>query len=258
MAVTAFATGTQTATVTTEHFLSSVNEAGVFTLHVDLSNMVAGDYVELRVYQMVLTGGTARVAYLYPFQGLQSVDNLIAISTPIPNDLTDSQALRFSLKQTLGTSRQFAWKVLKESVTEPLTAAGVRSAVGLASANLDTQLSTIDDFLDTEIAAILAAVDTEVAAIKAKTDNLPAAPAATGDIPTANQNADALLDRASGVETSYTPRQALRLILAALAGKLSGAATTTIAIRDVNDSKDRITATVDSNGNRTAITTDVS
>jgi len=35
-----------------------------------------------------------------------------------------------------------------------LDAAGVRSAVGLATANLDTQLVTIDDLLDTEIAAI--------------------------------------------------------------------------------------------------------
>lgn len=40
-----------------------------------------------------------------------------------------------------------------------LDAAGVRSAVGLAAANLDTQLSTIDDFLDTEIAAIKAKTD---------------------------------------------------------------------------------------------------
>jgi hypothetical protein len=64
--------------------------------------------------------------------------------------------------------------------TAPLDAAGVRGAVGLASANLDTQLTNIDNFIDTEVAAILAAVDTEVAAIKAKTDNLPAAPAAVG------------------------------------------------------------------------------
>ena len=42
-----------------------------------------------------------------------------------------------------------------------LDAAGVRTAVGLASANLDTQLTAIDDFLDTEVAAI-----------KAKTDSL--------------------------------------------------------------------------------------
>lgn len=74
----------------------------------------------------------------------------------------------------------------------------------------------------------------------------------------ANGIADALLDRASGVETSFTPRQALRLLLAASAGKLSGAATTTVAIRDVNDTKNRISATVDADGNRTAVSTDVS
>lgn len=53
-----------------------------------------------------------------------------------------------------------------------LDAAGVRTAVGLGSANLDTQLAAIDDFLDTEVAAILAAVDTETAAILADTNEL--------------------------------------------------------------------------------------
>jgi len=98
-----------------------------------------------------------------------------------------------------------------------IDASGVRTAVGLASANLDTQL---------------------------------------GDLPTAAENAAALLDLSNGIETSITPRQAMRLILAAAAGKLSGAATTTIAIRNVGDTKDRITATVDSSGNRSAVTTD--
>lgn len=40
-----------------------------------------------------------------------------------------------------------------------LDAAGVRTAVGLASANLDSQLGAIDDFLDTEIAAIKLVTD---------------------------------------------------------------------------------------------------
>lgn len=47
-----------------------------------------------------------------------------------------------------------------------LDAIGVRNAVGLAAANLDLQLTTIDDYLDTEVSAI-----------KAKTDNLPEDPA---------------------------------------------------------------------------------
>ena len=97
-----------------------------------------------------------------------------------------------------------------------LDAAGVRAAVGLASANLDTQLSTIDDLLDTEVAAIKAKtdnlptdpadasdiassfstvnstlttiaayLDTEIAAIKAKTDNLPSDPADQSALETA-------------------------------------------------------------------------
>ena len=74
----------------------------------------------------------------------------------------------------------------------------------------------------------------------------------------ANEIADALLDRSAGVETGYTPRQALRLIMAAELGKLSGAATTTVTIRDVNDSANRIVATVDSSGNRTAVTLNAS
>lgn len=47
-------------------------------------------------------------------------------------------------------------------------------------------------------------------------------------------------------------------MLSALAGKLSGAATTTVTIRDTNDGIDRIVATVDASGNRSAVTLDAS
>lgn len=112
MAVSAYGSGTQTATVGTEHFLSSPNVAGTYTLHVDTNNMVAGDSLELRVYQMVLTGGTQRVAYFDSWTGVQT-DDVIKISVPISNELVDTNSLRFSLKQTEGTSRNFPWKVLK-------------------------------------------------------------------------------------------------------------------------------------------------
>lgn len=58
------------------------------------------------------------------------------------------------------------------------------------------------------------------------------------------------------VEGSHTAVQFLRLIASATAAKLSGAATTTVTIRDVNDTKNRIIATVDAYGNRTVVTTD--
>lgn len=127
-----------------------------------------------------------------------------------------------------------------QSGLSTLDAAGVRSAVGLAAANLDTQLAAIAGYIDTEVATIVTAVaaikaktdnlpsdpadasdiaasftsiastlatiasyiDTEVAAIKAKTDNLPASPAATSDIPSVGAIADGVWDEAQSGHTS--------------------------------------------------------
>lgn len=110
---TLFASNTTSPTVTTETFLSSPNVAGVFTFHIDTVNMAAGDILEVRIYQIILTGGTTRVAYIACYYGAQPADDLIKISVPIGNDLTDSNSLRFSIKQTFGTSRAFPWKVLQ-------------------------------------------------------------------------------------------------------------------------------------------------
>lgn len=65
-----------------------------------------------------------------------------------------------------------------------------------------------------------------------------------------------LLDE-EDIETGMTLRQAMRLVAAATAGKISGAAGTTVTIRNVGDSKDRIVATVDAAGNRNAIVYDL-
>ena len=67
--------------------------------------------------------------------------------------------------------------------------------------------------------------------------------------------AQAILDAADAIETGLTPRQALRLITAAVAGKSQAGGTEYRAA--VQDHKVRIDATVDGSGNRTAITYDV-
>jgi hypothetical protein len=113
MAVTADASGTQTATIGTEHTLDDVALAGTYTFHVDTTIMAAGDVLELRIYQIILTGGTRHVAYMSRFVGVQPVDDAIKLSVPISNELTDAGSLRFTLKQTLGTGRAYPWKVLK-------------------------------------------------------------------------------------------------------------------------------------------------
>jgi hypothetical protein len=75
-------------------------------------------------------------------------------------------------------------------------------------------------------------------------------PAASTDLPT---TATTL---ASGDIDGFTVEQAWKLALAVLAGKVSGAATATNVFRAADDSKDRITATVDGDGNRSAVTLD--
>jgi hypothetical protein len=111
-APTALTTGTQTATVGTEHTLYDSTAAGVLAGYVDLVNMVAGDVLELRWYLMLLTAGTRRGAFYQNFIDAQPADGLIAISVPIATELADSGALRFTLKQTQGVSRNFPYKVL--------------------------------------------------------------------------------------------------------------------------------------------------
>ncbi len=58
------------------------------------------------------------------------------------------------------------------------------------------------------------------------------------------------------IESGYTAAEILRLLAAVMAGKSSGGGGATVTFRDAADSKNRITATVDANGNRTAITLD--
>jgi hypothetical protein len=58
------------------------------------------------------------------------------------------------------------------------------------------------------------------------------------------------------VEAGFTAEELMRLMAAALAGKISGAATTEVSIRDVTDTKDRIVATVDADGNRSVVVLD--
>lgn len=228
-----------------------------------------------------------------------------------------------------------------------LDAAGVRAAVGLSSANLDTQLSGIQSDtndiqtrlpaalisgridatvgamqadvmtaaaaatdLTTELQSGLATaanlatltgyVDTEVAAIKAVTDKVDGMLIATSDayefsadamqtalaagLATIDANVDAILAdtgtdgvvvatasktgyRLSStgvddvldevVEGSTTLRQSVRLHNSVLGGKASGLATTEATYRDLADTKDVVVATVDADGNRSALTRDL-
>ena len=170
-------------------------------------------------------------------------------------------------------------------VTVGSIAAGAITAAAIASNAIDADAIAADAVSEIQFGlatlanqtTIAGYIDTEVAAIKAVTDNLPDGGALTSlaadvaailadtgsdgvvlSAATQQAIADALLDRADAIETGWTLRQVLRILAAAIAGEISGADSTTMTIRDIADSKTRITATVDSSGNRSALTLDAS
>ena len=155
----------------------------------------------------------------------------------------------------------------------------------ISSGKLPAQVKGIDDIdlsatMKTSINDILLdTLGTDVWATAARTLTAhafpftnPAAPTALANLTVGTVTALTTWDKAgyalsaAGIDSVWdevmegaapTARQAMRLYLSALASKLSGAGTGTLVFRDYADSKDRITATVDANNNRTAIVTDV-
>ena len=196
------------------------------------------------------TGGTFGQAIGDPAADTNTIYGAVvtgAAGATIAADIIAVKAETASILEDTGTTLDGKIDTIDGIVDAILLDTAEIGAAGAGLTALATQASvnTIDDFLDTEIAAI-----------KAKTDNLPAAPAATGDAMALTAAAvDAILDDAA--DGSLTVRQLIRGFAAALLGKASGLATTTAVYRDANDTKDRITATVDADGNRTAVTLDL-
>lgn len=134
----------------------------------------------------------------------RTTDSLQAIADGIGGGLTQQQ-VRDAMKLAPTGGAPSAGSV-DEHLDDILTDTAVIGVAGAGLTSLATQASVtaIDDLLDTEVAAI-----------KAKTDLIPAVPAAVGDIPTATQNADALLNRdmsAVSDTNARSPLNALRFI----------------------------------------------
>lgn len=107
MALTSAASGTQSATITTEHTLTTQTTAGVYVLVVDMVNLALGDTVELRIKTKAKSGSTSRLAFIATYQHAQSELNKYSIPVPIDTEIVAT------LKQTAGTGRSFDWNLLK-------------------------------------------------------------------------------------------------------------------------------------------------
>lgn len=98
--------GTQAATIGTEHVLAAPTTAKTRVLVVDVAPLVAGDVVELRIKTKALATGTERTAYTATYVGPVTDPMILSVPTP----MVDGGS--FTLKQTNGTGRSFAWSVL--------------------------------------------------------------------------------------------------------------------------------------------------
>lgn len=118
----------------------------------------------------------------------------------------------------------------------------------------------VEDSGDGDLAAVKTTVDTiaiDVAGLDGEAMRGTNG-AYTGTPPTAAQNAEGLLDLAGGVETGVSVRQTLQRIGAVIAGEVSGAGTGTEVFMGLDGTTERVSVTVDSAGNRTAIEHDPS
>lgn len=102
---TVAASGTQSATLDTEHTLATVTTNGNFVLVVDLSNMVNGDVTILRLKRKVLSGDSALLAYAATFANAQGEPVKCSVPVPSPHSLTAT------LEQTDGTGRDYKWSL---------------------------------------------------------------------------------------------------------------------------------------------------
>lgn len=155
----------------------------------------------------------------------------------------------------IGASELAAGAVTEiQSGLSTLSEAGVRTAVGLASANLDTQLSALGG--DTAGTTTLLSRLTSTRA--GYLDNLSGGAVALATGVTVSDKtgfslAAAGLDQVV-IETGTNLRQAISIIGAGMAGVLSGAGTSNITMLGLGVATTRIAATVDGDGNRTGIT----
>lgn len=194
-----------------------------------------------------------------------------------------------ALELAAGAASEIATAVRTELTTEL-----GRIDATVSSRATQTSVDAVDDFVDTEVAAIKAVtdkVDTMLQTGSPVNDYIFTTAALANAGGSASAIADAVWDEAraghvgagsfgEGVEVATktgfrlsstgvddihdevvdgvtTFRESIRLHNATLGGKASGLATTTAIYRDLADSKDRVSATVDADGNRSAVTLDL-
>jgi hypothetical protein len=106
MALTAISENSTT-TDGTEQTLVTDTTNRVYVFAVDTGAMANGDAVEVRIYTIIRSGGTERLAY-GPVAYVNAQGQPQKYSVPVPADIS----IKVTLKRTAGTDRSYPWKLL--------------------------------------------------------------------------------------------------------------------------------------------------
>jgi hypothetical protein len=111
MAISEHATGSQTATIGTEHILTANPETtdGVYQVFIDIDAMALGDTVEIRIKEKARTGDTQRTIETFVISQDPSTDSNLWVSP----SFVLVNGWDVTLKQTAGTGRAFLWSIRK-------------------------------------------------------------------------------------------------------------------------------------------------
>ena len=187
-------------------------------------------------------------------------DSLVAGTDVLHADLTQIGGVTQSaddLKDLVDTgydpsTHKIQGVVLCDTTTTNSDMRGTDNAA-LASVCTETRLAELDAAnLPTDVANVK--TDTAAILLDTSTDGVVVAAGSKTGYALSDAGVDAIHDEV--VEGSLTLRQIQRINHAVLAGKSTGGGTSTLTFKDVADTKARVTATVDADGNRTAMTND--
>jgi hypothetical protein len=109
MTVSVNTSGSQTATIGTDHSLATISSAGTYQFVVDTANMVGGttpDILQLSVYTKTRSTDTERLLFQHFLIGAQNINEW-----PSPPFGAASADYTVKLKQIQGTGRAFPWAV---------------------------------------------------------------------------------------------------------------------------------------------------
>jgi hypothetical protein len=245
--VSAAGTAWASGAITSGVFASGAITAGAFATDSITNNAIAGSAVT-EIQNGLATAAALAAAVL-------TINAIDGKTTNLPSDPASASTIASSFSTVNSNLSTVNSNVL--SVGADLS--GLITTVGAAGAGLSaiTWNSAWDAEVQSEVTDALNAYDPPTKAeMDARTlDSADyATSTAVSGLPDAATIADAVHDEV--VDGTFTFRESTRLQNSAAAGKASGAGTTNYVLRDLADTKDRIDATVDALGNRTAITRD--